>query len=215
MTYSLRLIVLAAALVITGTIGLRAEPGQEIEPSDALSLLLPHEKGKALCYVGTGDPITFPLEDIPKRDTQRSITINHFLFEVTSQQFDADDSVKPPKPGEFYYSYRMVAQVVGMKVPLISAGQCGSGSPDVFGCGSDCDGGTMAFRPIAGSDALFMGVSSTSRRFRMSWGCGGGGAEGGKVEVLQYDPATRNIRMERADAKMCAPIVRAFRKRKD
>ncbi len=139
-----RLIVLAAACLAAAAPA-SAEPGQEIEPSDALSLLLPPEKGKALCYVGTGDPVTFPLEDIPRRDKPRAITIKRFLFELTSEQHYDDDTVTPPTPGAFYHRYRIVAEVEGTKVPLISAGECGSASPNVFGCGSDCDGGTMAF----------------------------------------------------------------------
>jgi hypothetical protein len=54
-----------------------------------------------------------------------------------------DDTVPPPTPGAFYYSCRMVAEVVRRKGKLISAGECGAeDGATVFGCGSDCDGGT-------------------------------------------------------------------------
>jgi hypothetical protein len=43
----------------------------------------------------------------------------------------------------------------------------------------------------------------------MSRGCGAGG-----YEVLKYEAVT-SVRMERASAKACAPIARAFWKRKD
>lgn len=182
-----------------------------VEP-DALTILLPPEKGRSLCYVSSGPPVTFPLEAHRAGEKQRTIEIKRVLFRLRSDKFDDDDTATPPAPGDFYYGYRIVAEVVGTKGKLLSAGQCGSGSTNVFGCGSDCDGGTMAFEPIAGSDALSMRVSDVAHRFRMSWGCGGAGAEGGKVEVLRYDPATPAIRMERAPAKMCRPIGRVFRR---
>jgi hypothetical protein len=181
---------------------------------NVLSMLLPHEKGRALCYVSDTEPVTYPLEDHPARKPPRTVTISRFLFVLKSEKHDDDDTVTPPTPGEFYYSYRMVAGVVGKKAKLISAGECGAvEGASVFGCGSDCDGGTMAFRPVAGADALAMRVSDITRRFRMSWGCGGGGEnQTGKVEVLNYDPATPAIRIERADPKVCAPMARSFRK---
>ena len=191
----------------------RNDPALPAEP-DALATLLPPEKGRSLCYVSSGPPVRFPLEDHPARKEPRTIEIKRFLFRLRSDKFDDDDSTTPPTPGDFYYGYRIVAEVVGSKGKLLSAGQCGSGSAGVFGCGSDCDGGTMGFEPIAGSDALSMQVSDVSRRFRMSWGCGGGGAEGGGVEVLRYDPATPAIRIARAPAKMCRPIGRVFRRSK-
>jgi hypothetical protein len=188
-----------------------AEPGQTPEPSDALSTLLPHEPGKALCYVSTGEPATYPLEDIPKPKVPRFVTVKRVLFELKSSKFDDDDATDPPTRGEHYYAYRMVAEVVGTEAKLISAGDCGSGSPSVFGCGTDCDGGTMAFEPVPGSDALMMRVSELSRRFRMSWGCCGGSVEGGTVEVLRYDPATPALRMARADPKVCKPMDKVFK----
>jgi len=191
----------------------RNDPALPAE-SDALATLLPPDKGRSLCYVSGGPPVRFPLEDHPARKEPRTIEIKRFLFRLRSDKFDDDDTTTPPTPGGFYYGYRIVAEVVGTKGKLLSAGQCGSGSSNVFGCGSDCDGGTMAFEPIAGSDALSMQVSDVSHRFRMSWGCGGGGAEGGGIEVLRYDPATPAIRMERAPAKMCRPIGRVFRRSK-
>jgi hypothetical protein len=181
---------------------------------DALTILLPPEKGRSLCYISSGPPVAFPLEAHRAGEKPRTIEIKRFLFRVRSDKFDDDDTTTPPTPGDFYYGYRIVAEVVGTRGKLLSAGQCGSASTDVFGCGSDCDGGTMAFKPIAGSDALSMQVSDVSHRFRMSWGCGGGGAEGGGVEVLRYDPATPVVRMERAPAKMCSPIGRVFRRSK-
>jgi hypothetical protein len=85
---------------------------------------------------------------------------------------------------------------------------------NVFGCGTDCDGGTMAFDTVAGTDTLSMRISNISQRFRMNWGCGGGAGEGGKVEVLRYDAAMPAIRMEKADLKVCAPVERAFERRR-
>jgi hypothetical protein len=158
-------------------------------------------------------PVTYPLEDYPARKTPRTVTINRFMFVLKSEQHDDDDTVKPPKPGAHYYGYRMVAEVAGTKARLTSAGDCGSGSANVFGCGTDCDGGTMAFETSVGTDALSMRVSDTSKRFRMSWGCGGGDDEG-KVEVLRHDPAAPAVRMEKADLKACAPVERAFRRQK-
>jgi hypothetical protein len=192
-----------------------AAPAASAEPN-ALTTLLPHEKGRALCYVSNMEPVTYPLEDIPARKKPRTVTIKRFLFELKSEKHDDDDTTTPPTPGEFYYYYRIVADVVGTKARLISAGECGAeDGSKVFGCGSDCDGGTMAFDVAAGSDTLAMRVSESSGRFRMSWGCGGGGEnETGKVEVLDYDPATLAIRMEKADAKVCAPMESAFKRKK-
>ena len=191
-----------------------AEPGQTPEPAHALSQLLPHEKDKALCFVSSGEPVTYELEDYPKAPKPRAVTISRFVFELKSDRFPDDDETTPPTPGNPYYSYRMVADVTGKKVPLISAGECGAADGSkVFGCGTDCDGGTMAFEPDAKGDTLAMGVSDTIRRFRMSWGCGGGGAEGGRVEVLRHSPATPKIRMVRAEPKICASVARYFKRR--
>jgi hypothetical protein len=206
----------AVVLVLLGTAHAAAQSAEtpQADGPNALTTLLPHEKGKALCYVSKTEPVTYPLEDYPARKKPRSITIIRFVFELKSEKHDDDDTVTPPEPGAFYYAYRMVAEVEGQKGKLISAGECGAeDGANVFGCGSDCDGGTMAFRPIAGADALSMSVSDIVRRFRMSWGCGGGGEnETGKVEVLAYDPATSAIRIERADPKVCAPMARSFRR---
>jgi hypothetical protein len=203
----------AAVLVIGSNIAALAEPGQAAEPSHALRLLLPHEKDKALCFVSSGDPVTYELEDYPKAEKPRTATINRFVFELKSDRFPANDDTTPPTPGDPYYSYRMVADVAGKKVPLISAGECGAvDGAKVFGCGTDCDGGTMAFEPNATGDTLSMGVSGSTRRFRMSWGCGGGAAEGGRVEVLRHHPATPKVRMVQAEPKICASVARYFKR---
>jgi hypothetical protein len=191
-------------------------PGDR-DPPDVLSILLPHEKGRALCFASSMEPVAYQLEDYsrPKKEP-RSLTIRRFLLELKSEKHDDDDTVTPPEPGQFYYGYRMVADVVGKKGRLISAGECGADfGAGVFGCGTDCDGGTMAFTPIPGAEALSMQVSDISQRFRMSWGCGGGGEnQTGSVEVLRYDPAMPPIRMERADPKVCAAMARSFRRQK-
>lgn len=210
--------VAVALLALLGTASAAAQPAEapRADQPNALRALLPPEKGKALCYVSRTEPVTYPLEDYPSRKKPRSLTISRFKFELKSEKHDDDDTVTPPTPGAFYYPYRMVAEVVGRKGKLISAGECGAeDGTNLFGCGSDCDGGTMAFKPIAGADVLSMSVSDSAGRFRMSWGCGGGGEnETGKVEVFDYDPTTPAIRMERADPKVCAPMARSFRRQK-
>ena len=70
--------------------------------------------------------MTYPLEDHPARKAPRTVTISRFLLELKSEKHDDDDAVTPPASGEFYYSYRMVAGVVGKKAKLISAGECGA-----------------------------------------------------------------------------------------
>src|SRR5262245_11457463 len=74
------LIAATTMLVIGGGAAAHAEPGQAPEPSHVLSLLLPHEPGKALCFVSSGDPVTYELEDHPKAATPRTATINRFVF---------------------------------------------------------------------------------------------------------------------------------------
>jgi hypothetical protein len=203
----------ATVLLAFGAASAMAQPKlvSDLIDENALTVLLPLVNAAALCYVSKTEPVTYPLEDIPARKEQRQLTISRFLFELKVRQAEDDDTVTPPVPGRYYYDYRMLAEVVGKKARLISAGECGSASADVFGCGSDCDGGTMGFE-VAGTDALSMRVSDLSKRFRMSWGCGGGGAEGGRVEVLRHDPAAPAVRMEKAAPRACRPIARVFRR---
>ena len=170
----------ALGLILLGVSCAAGETAQlpgDRDPPDALSTLLPHQKGRTLCFVSNMEPVTYQLEDYSKlKKEPRSLTIRRFLFELRSEKHDDDDTVTPPEPGQFYYAYRMVAEVVGKKARLISAGECGANhGAGVFGCGTACDGGTMAFTPIPGADALSMRISDLSQRFRMSWGCGGGG----------------------------------------
>jgi hypothetical protein len=209
---------LAVALVLLafGSEGAIAQQGQaehaEPEGPNALTTLLPHQKGRALCYVSSNAPVTFPLEDIPPRKKPRRLTVRRFLFELSSEKFDDDDTTTPPTPGKPYYAYRLLAEVKGRKRRLVAVGECGSRDLTGFGCGVECDGGTMHFEPLKGSESLQMRVSDQVNRFRMTWGCGEG--EDGSYEVLTYDPATPAVRMEKADPKACAAMDRQFEKRK-
>jgi hypothetical protein len=204
----------ALALAACGAAGAMAqqapEPNSEKTEPNALTTLLPHQKGRALCYASGGAPVTFSLEDIPARKTPRRLTVRRFLFELTSQKFDDDDSTTPPTPGKAYYGFRMLAEVKGRKRRLIASGDCGSKDLTGFGCGVECDGGSVHFEPLKRGETLQMRVSDSANRFRMTWGCG----EDEKYEVLNYDAATPAVRMDRADPKTCAAIARAFHRRK-
>jgi hypothetical protein len=201
-------VVAAFALAALGAAPSAAEPAEPA--ANGLATILPHEKGRALCYVSKTAPVTYPVEASSAGKRPRTVTIKRFLFELRSEQHAEDDTLTPPKPGDFYYGYRMVADVEGKKAKLIASGECGSGDDTkVFGCSVECDGGTMVFELVEGADALSMQVS---RRFRMTWGCDADELE--KVEVLRYDPATPAVRMEKADAKACAPIARSFKRKK-
>jgi hypothetical protein len=185
----------------------QGEPGKEAP--NALTTLLPHQQGRSLCYVSRGAPVTFPLEDIPARKKTRHLTVRRFRFELTSEKHEDDDTTNPPTPGERYHAYRLMAEVKGTRRRLLAVGDCGSSDLKGFGCGVECDGGYMHFEPLKSGETLQMRVSEVNR-FRMSWGCGGGG-----YEVLRRDPGTPAVRMVRAGAKACAPIEReAVRRRK-
>jgi hypothetical protein len=205
---------LAAALAAFGAEAAEAQPAPPAagapEPPNALTTLLPHQKGRALCYVSRGTPVTFPLEDIPERKPQRRLTVRRFLFELRSDKFEADDTTTPPTPGKAYYGYRLVAEVQGRMQRLVAAGECDSGNLKDFGCGVECDGGVMHFEPLQGSDSLQMRVADEVNRFRMTRGCD----DEDSYEVLTYDPATPAVRLDRADAKACRPIARAFKRPK-
>ena len=207
--------VLRLALVLTAfsTSAAMAGPAAPARPEkegpNALTVLLPHQQGRSLCYVSRGAPATFPLEDIPARKKVRHLTVGRFLFELSSEKHEDDDTTNPPTPGERYYGYRLMAKVKGTRRRLLAVGDCGSGDLKGFGCGVECDGGSMDFEPLRGGETLQMRVSASAHRFRMSWGCGGGG-----YEVLRLDPRTPAVRMMRASAKACAPIAREAARRK-
>ena len=61
-------------------------------------------------------------------------------------------------------------------------------------CGVECDGGSISFTPMTGSDSLELRISDTVNRFRMTWGYG---EDDGKYAVLSYDPAVPAIRLDR------------------
>lgn len=189
-----------------------AEPAAQAEPAkqepNALTVLLPHQQGHSLCYVSRGAPATFPLEDIPARKKPRQLTVRRFLFELSAEKHRDDGTTTPPAQGERYYAYRLLAQVVGTRSRLLAVGDCGSDDLKGFGCGIECDGGSMAFEPLRGGETLRMRVSDSAKRFRMSWGCGDG-----RYEVLRRDPEAPAVRMVRASAKACAPIAREAGKR--
>jgi hypothetical protein len=179
---------------------------------NALSTLLPHQKDRVFCYASSGAPVTYPIEDLPKRKKPRTLEIRRFVFQFASRRHDDDDTTNPPTPGKFYYEYGLMGEVAGKRQRLFAAGECGSENLRGFGCGVECDGGVVHFKPLAGTDSLQMRISDTARRFRMTWGCGGEGEEGGRSEVLTYDPATPAVRFDRADLKVCARIEKLFRR---
>jgi hypothetical protein len=179
---------------------------------NALSTLLPHEKDRVLCYASKGVPVTYPIEDLPRRKKPRTLEIRRFMFQLASRKHDDDDTANPPTPGKFYYQYGLIGEVAGRKQRLFAAGECGSPDLGGFGCSVECDGGSVYFEPLAGTDSLQMRISDGSRRFRMTWGCGGEGEEGSRSEVLSYDPATPAVRFDRADPKLCARIEKVFRR---
>jgi hypothetical protein len=201
--------VIAMWSVTAGQHALAQAAQQAAAAPDALTTLLPHQKGKSLCYASRGAPVTFPLEDIPARKQPRKLAVKRFLFLLTSNTFPDDDSTTPPAPGKPYYGYRLVAEVVGRKARLRAAGECLSQDPTGFGCGVECDGGSMSFDREAGSDTLLMRVSDGSRRFRMTWGCSED--DEGRAEVLRDDARTPSVRMEPAEIKACRAIARWFR----
>jgi hypothetical protein len=206
---ALRLAFVLTAFCATAAL---AEPAAEAAPEtqepSALTVLLPHQHGRSLCYVSRGAPATFPLEDIPARKKLRHLTVRRFLFELSAEKHQDDDTTTPPTQGERYYGYRLLAQVVGKRSRLLAVGDCGSGDLKGFGCGVECDGGSMTFEPLQGGETLRMRVSDSAKRFRMSWGCGDG-----RYEVLRRDPEAPAVRMARATAKACAPIAREAAKR--
>ena len=189
----------------------RSPPTDDGKPN-ALSTLLPHQKDRVLCYASSGAPVTYPIEDLPKRKKPRTLEIRRFVFQLASRKHDDDDTTNPPTPGKFYYQYGLMGEVAGKKQRLFAAGECGSQNLRGFGCGVECDGGVVHFKPLAGTDSLQMRISDTARRFRMTWGCGGEGEEGSRSEVLSYDPATPAIRFDRTDARSCARIEKLFRR---
>jgi hypothetical protein len=203
---------LAALLLASNAAGAVAQqapqPGPGKEPPSALTTLLPHQLGRALCYVSRGTPVTYALEDIPARKQQRQLTIRRFLFELKSEKFDDDDTTTPPTPGAAYYGYSLLAVVKGKKARLVATGSCESSDEAGFGCGVECDGGVMEFSPLGNGESLRMRIDPSVHRFRMSWGCGGGG-----YEVLTDHGETPAVRLERADLKRCAPIEREHAKR--
>lgn len=185
-----------------------APAAPEPEAPNALTTLLPHQQGRSLCYVSRGAPVTYPLEDIPARKKIRHLTVRRFLFELSSEKHEDDDTTNPPTPGERYYAYRLMAEIKGKRQRLLAVGDCGSGDLKGFGCGIECDGGNMAFEPLQRGETLQMRVSEDVRRFRMSWGCGGGG-----YEVLKHHPKAPAVRLVRTGAKACVPIAREAAKR--
>jgi hypothetical protein len=208
-----RTLIACVAGLLLAPAGALAQPADDDDGKpNALSTLLPHQKGRAFCYVSSGAPVTYPLEDFPAGKKPRTLAIRRFVFQLASRQHYDDDSTNPPTPGKFYYEYGLMAEVVGKKSRLVAAGECGSVSMRGFGCGVECDGGSVYFEPLAGTDSLTMRISDGSGRFRMTWGCGGEGEEGSRSEVLAYDPATPAVRLDRAELKACARVEKMFRR---
>ena len=121
---------------------------------NALSTLLPHQKDRVFCYASSGAPVTYRLEDLPKRKKPRTLEIRRFVFQLASRKHDDDDATNPPTPGKFYYQYGLMGEVAGKKQRLFAAGECGSENLRGFGCGVECDGGSVYFEPLAGTDSL-------------------------------------------------------------
>src|SRR5437879_4724287 len=72
---------LALAAVCAG--GAMAQPGAQAAPGkvaaelgapNALTTLLPHQRGRSLCYISRGAPVSYLLEDIPARKKPRHLT---------------------------------------------------------------------------------------------------------------------------------------------
>jgi hypothetical protein len=200
---------IAALLIASPAIGQPAPPAPE-QPN-ALTRLMPLvEKGRSLCYVSTGAPPTFAIEDSPARKPPRTLTTRRFVFFLTTDQFPEDDTTNPPTPGKLYHGYALMADVAGRKKKLFAGGECGSMNMAGFGCSVECDGGSVYFEPVANGDALTMRISDMVRRFRMTWGCSNGEEDGTSV-VLTHDPKTA-VRFESADPKVCAPVAQERRK---
>jgi hypothetical protein len=189
-----------------------AQPADQDRKPNALSTLLPHQKDRVLCYASKGAPVTYPIENLSRRKKPRTLEIRRFVFQLASRKHDDDDTTKPPTPGNLYYEYGLMGEVTGKKQRLFAAGECGSGDLPGFGCSVECDGGSVYFEPLAGTDSLQMRISDGSRRFRMTWGCGGEGEEGSRSEVLSYDPATPAVRFDPTEAKACGRIEKLFRR---
>jgi len=209
---SRNLIAGAAGLLLVMSGAWAQSPDDDDGKPNALSTLLPPQKDRVFCYASSGAPVTYPLEDFPARKKPRTLTIRRFVFQLASRKHDDDDSTNPPTPGKFYYEYGLMAEVAGRKYRLVAAGDCGSQSMRGFGCGVECDGGSVYFEPLAGTDSLTMRISDGSGRFRMTWGCGGEGEEGSRSEVLAYDPATPAVRLDRADLKACTRVEKMFKR---
>ncbi len=45
-----------------------------------------------------------------------------------------------------------MGEVAGKRQRLFAAGECGSENLRGFGCGVECDGGVVHFKPLAGTD---------------------------------------------------------------
>jgi hypothetical protein len=199
----------AFALLLFGTAGARAQSTDEqYDGPSLLKKILPWEKGRSLCYASNGPPVTYPLDDIPARKKPRTLAMRKLTLQITSEKHDDDNDTKPPTPGRFYYRFGMVGEVVGTKRRLIAAGECTSSDMNGFGCPVECDGGGVSFEPLADSESILMRVS---RRFRMTWGCSD---EDGRSEVLRDDPALPAVRFDKADAKACRVVERAFKRRR-
>ena len=207
-----RNLVAGFAGLLLATSGALAQSADDDGKPNALSTLLPHQKDRVLCYASSGAPVTYPIEDLPKRKKPRTLEIRRFVFQLASRKHGDDDTTNPPTPGKFYYQYGLMGEVAGKKQRLFAAGECGSQNLRGFGCGVECDGGSVYFEPLSGTDSLTMRISDGSGRFRMTWGCGGEGEEGSRSEVLSYDPATPAIRFDRTDARSCARIEKLFRR---
>lgn len=193
----MRVVPLAAAvlaLLVADGMPARAQSG-------LLESVLPHEKGKAVCYASSPSPVTYQLEDNPPRERPRTITVQRFLFLLRAATVDADPSTKPPTPERAYHQYGLMAELVGTNRRLRAAGECNSLEPGAFACHVECDGGGARFERLAGTEPLLMRIGG---RMRMTWGCD----EDRESEVLRDTAATPAIRFEKAEPEACVRIAR-------
>jgi len=150
---------LAACASPGAVAGPRTKPAPQREPPNALTRLLPH-KARPLCYASEGSPITFRLTDIPATAEPRTLTIRRVMLELARVEYPADALT----PAETQHQFRMLLEAEGRKSRLMASGSCETETMHDFGCGVDCDGGSVRLE-LAQDGALTMRVSERGAPF--------------------------------------------------
>ena len=67
-----RNLIAGLAGLLLATSGASAQSADDDGKPNALSTLLPQQKERVFCYDSSGAPVTYPLEDLPKRKKPRA-----------------------------------------------------------------------------------------------------------------------------------------------